>query len=69
MDGARSALAREIQALRSMAEGAGNKTIAYRLNMSRSPLKSQINSVFSKLGVASRTKAVMGGLRAGLVPL
>ena len=60
---------REIEVLRLMAEGASNKTIAWRLNISEHTVKFHINSIFSKMGVSSRTEAVMGGLRAGLVPL
>lgn len=60
---------REIEVLRLMAEGASNKTIAWRLSISEHTVKFHVNSIFSKMGVASRTEAVMGGLRAGLVPL
>jgi two-component system, NarL family, response regulator YdfI len=60
---------REIEVLRLMAEGASNKTIAWRLNISEHTVKFHVNSIFSKMGVSSRTEAVMAGLRAGLVPL
>jgi NarL family two-component system response regulator YdfI len=60
---------REIEVLRLMAEGASNKTIAWRLNISEHTVKFHVNSIFSKMGVSTRTEAVMGGLRAGLVPL
>jgi NarL family two-component system response regulator YdfI len=60
---------REIEVLRLMAEGASNKTIAWRLNISEHTVKFHVNSIFSKMGVTSRTEAVMAGLRAGLVPL
>jgi NarL family two-component system response regulator YdfI len=60
---------REIEVLRLMAEGASNKTIAWRLSISEHTVKFHVNSIFSKMGVSSRTEAVMGGLRAGLVPL
>jgi DNA-binding NarL/FixJ family response regulator len=52
-----------------MAEGASNKTIAWRLSISEHTVKFHVNSIFSKMGVSSRTEAVMSGLRAGLVPL
>ncbi len=60
---------REIEVLRLMAEGASNKTIAWRLSISEHTVKFHVNSIFSKMGVSTRTEAVMGGLRAGLVPL
>jgi NarL family two-component system response regulator YdfI len=60
---------REIEVLRLIAEGASNKTIAWRLNISEHTVKFHVNSIFSKMGVSSRTEAVMAGLRAGLVPL
>lgn len=60
---------REIEVLRLMAEGASNKTIAWRLSISEHTVKFHVNSIFSKMGVASRTEAVMAGLRSGLVPL
>jgi NarL family two-component system response regulator YdfI len=60
---------REIEVLRLMAEGASNKTIAWRLNISEHTVKFHVNSIFSKMAVSSRTEAVMAGLRAGLVPL
>jgi NarL family two-component system response regulator YdfI len=60
---------REIEVLRLMAEGVSNKTIAWRLNISEHTVKFHVNSIFSKMGVSSRTEAVMNGLRSGLVPL
>ena len=60
---------REVEVLRLIAEGASNKTIAWRLNISEHTVKFHVNSIFSKMGVSSRTEAVMNGLRSGLVPL
>jgi two-component system, NarL family, response regulator YdfI len=58
---------REIEVLRSMAEGLGNKEIAGRLGISEHTVKFHVASVMGKLGAASRTEAVMIGIRHGLV--
>jgi two-component system, NarL family, response regulator YdfI len=60
---------REIEVLRLMAEGASNKTIAWKLQISEHTVKFHVNSIFSKLGAGTRTEAVMLGLRRGLIPL
>ena len=60
---------REIEVLRMMAEGFGNKTIAGRLGISEHTAKFHVASVMGKLGAASRTEAVTTGIRRGLVPL
>ncbi|WP_322490293.1 LuxR C-terminal-related transcriptional regulator [Chloroflexus sp.] len=59
---------REIDVLRLMAEGRSNHEIAATLVIAVSTVKSHINSIFSKLGVASRTQAVARGRRLGLIP-
>ena len=60
---------REIEVLRLMAEGLSNKNIAWRLSISEHTVKFHVNSIFSKLGVSTRTEAVMLGVRQGLVLL
>ncbi len=60
---------REIEVLRMMAEGLGNKEIAWRLKISEHTVKFHISSIFTKLDVSSRTEAVTLGMRLGLVPL
>lgn len=60
---------REIEVLRLMAEGVGNKEIAIRLGISDHTVKFHISSILAKLGVASRTEAVTQGIRMGLVLL
>jgi two-component system, NarL family, response regulator YdfI len=60
---------REIDVLRLMAEGASNKTIAWKLEISEHTVKFHVNSILSKLRAGSRTEAVMLGVRRGLVPL
>jgi two-component system, NarL family, response regulator YdfI len=61
--------AREIEVLRLMAEGFGNKEIASRLGISEHTVKFHISSILAKLGASSRTEAVTQGIRMGLVLL
>jgi len=60
---------REIEVLRMMAEGLGNKEIATRLAISDHTVKFHISSILAKLGASTRTEAVTTGIRMGLVPL
>jgi len=61
--------AREIEVLRLLAEGFGNKEIASRLGISDHTVKFHISSILAKLGAASRTEAVTLGVRKGLILL
>jgi DNA-binding NarL/FixJ family response regulator len=61
--------AREIEVLRLMAEGFGNKEIASRLGISDHTVKFHISSILAKLGASSRTEAVTQGIRMGLILL
>lgn len=61
--------ARELEVLRMMAEGAANKTIAWKLNISEHTVKFHVASILSKLNAGSRTEAVTMGIRRGLVLL
>lgn len=60
---------REIEVLTMLAEGHGNKVIAWRLGISEHTVKFHVSSVFAKLGAASRTEAVTLGIRQGLIML
>jgi len=60
---------REVEVLRMMAEGLGNKEIASRLGISDHTVKFHISSILAKLGAASRTEAVTLGIRMGLILL
>ena len=60
---------REIEVLGMMAEGLPNKAIAHRLGISEHTVKFHATSILSKLNAASRTEAVMLGLRRGLILL
>jgi DNA-binding NarL/FixJ family response regulator len=60
---------REIEVLRMIAEGFGNKTIAWKLGISEHTVKFHVGSIMSKLGASSRTEAVSIGIRRGLILL
>lgn len=61
--------AREREVLNMLAEGLGNKEIAWRLKISEHTVKFHASSIFAKLGASSRTEAVTLGIRHGLVML
>ncbi|HET9177434.1 MAG TPA: response regulator transcription factor [Terriglobia bacterium] len=58
---------REIEVLRLVAAGLGNKEIASRLEISEHTVKFHVASVMGKLGASSRTEAVTLGIRHGLI--
>jgi NarL family two-component system response regulator YdfI len=58
---------RELEVLRLVAAGLGNKQIAARLDISEHTVKFHISSIMSKLGAGSRTEAVTVGIRHGLI--
>jgi DNA-binding NarL/FixJ family response regulator len=58
---------REQEVLRLMASGIGNREIADALVLSEGTVKNHISSIFSKLGVTDRTKAVLHAIVKGLV--
>ncbi len=58
---------RETSVLALMAEGAGNKEIAARLQISEHTVKFHVSSILGKLGSATRTEAVARGYREGLI--
>jgi len=54
---------REIEVLKMAARGMSNKEIAAQNSLSLRTVESQFKSIFNKLGVGSRTEAVVYGLR------
>lgn len=60
---------REVEVLRMLAEGLGNKAIARHLTISEHTVKFHISSILSKLNASSRTEAVTLGARQGLILL
>lgn len=60
---------REREVFTMLAEGAGNKTIAWKLKISEHTVKFHVASIMSKLNATSRTEAVALGIRKGLILL
>lgn len=60
---------RELEVLRMIADGLGNKQIAARLAISEHTVKFHIGSVFAKMHASTRAEAVMIGARRGLIVL
>jgi DNA-binding NarL/FixJ family response regulator len=58
---------RESEVLALLAEGLPNKTIAHRLGISEHTVKFHVNAILGKLGVESRTEAVVRATRLGLI--
>lgn len=60
---------REIEVLRLAARGMSNRDISHSLCISIRTVQTHLSNVFNKLGVGSRTEAVVLGLRKGLFSL
>jgi DNA-binding NarL/FixJ family response regulator len=58
---------RELEILRLMVSGIGNREIAAALALSEGTVKNHVSSIFSKLAVSDRTKAVLRAIAMGLV--
>ena len=67
--GANSLTLREKEVLVLAARGLPNKAIAAALGLSHRTVQMHLARIFHKLGVASRTEAVVTGLRRGWLPL
>ena len=60
---------REMEVLNLAAKGISNKDIAEQLSLSPRTVQAHLGNIFNKLGVASRTEAVLYGLRRGWLTL
>lgn len=60
---------RELDVLRSAAQGLSNREIADQLFVSPRTVQSHMANIFGKLNVGSRTEAVMMGLKRGWITL
>lgn len=60
---------RELQVLRHVARGARNKEIAHLLSVSTRTVEAHLTSVFNKLGVTSRTEAILQAASRGWLAL
>ena len=61
--------ARETEVLRLAARGMSNKDIAEKLFLSLRTVKAHLTNVFNKMGVGSRTEAIMKGFSKGYITL
>lgn len=61
--------AREMEVLQLLASGLPNKTIASRLSITDHTVKFHVNAIMTKLGVQSRTEAVVRATKLGLIIL
>jgi DNA-binding NarL/FixJ family response regulator len=60
---------REIDVLKLIALGNGNKQIAGRLSITEATVKSRVTGILSKLGANDRAHAITIGLRRGIIML
>jgi DNA-binding NarL/FixJ family response regulator len=60
---------REMEVLREVATGASNQEVALRLHISPHTVQVHLSSIFSKLGVSSRTEATLYALKKGWITL
>ena len=68
-DGTPRLTAREIEVLAAMADGASNKEIARRLDISFHTVKFHVAAILDKLEAESRTEAVVKASQLGIVML
>lgn len=60
---------REVQVLKLAARGMSNKDIANELCISIRTVKAHVSAIFDKMGVASRTAAIVKGVKQGLLTM
>ena len=60
---------RELEVLRQTARGLSSKEIAGRLSISQRTVEGHLNNIYSKLGVSSRTEAVVQAAARGMITL
>ncbi len=59
----------QFRVLTMLTEGLLNKQIAYELNVSEATIKAHVTAILRKLGVHSRTQAVIAAQRLGVEPV
>ena len=59
---------RELDVMKLLMQGHSNKEIARRLIISERTVQTHLSNIFAKMGVASRTEAVLAALRDGWMP-
>jgi NarL family two-component system response regulator LiaR len=60
---------REMEVLRSAAQGSANKAIASQLGISTQTVQVHLRNIFSKLGVGSRSEAIARAIQYGWITL
>ena len=65
----RSLSVREVEVLRMVAKGLGNKEIATELKIAEVTVKLHVSHVLEKLSVKDRTQAATVGLQRGIISL
>lgn len=60
--------AREAQVLELLAAGLTIPAVAQQLYLAESTVKSHVSRIYVKLGVSSRSQAIMAGISLGVVP-
>jgi DNA-binding NarL/FixJ family response regulator len=65
----RSLTSRELEVLRMVAKGLGNKEIAGELNIAEVTVKLHVSHVLEKLNVKDRTQAATAALQRGIIAL
>lgn len=60
---------RELEILKLLSKGTGNKLIALELGLQETSVKSYLTSIFMKLGVGTRTEAVSVCLQIGILTI
>jgi DNA-binding NarL/FixJ family response regulator len=58
-----------MEMLKLLATGMSNKEIADKLYLSLRTVKAHMSNIFTKMNVASRSEALVEGLRTGLITL
>ena len=58
----------QVRVLMMLSEGLLNKQIAYELSVSEATVKAHVSAILQKLGVDSRTQAVIAAARIGTTP-
>jgi DNA-binding NarL/FixJ family response regulator len=58
---------RQLDVLRGVVDGQSNKLIARALEMSESTVKTHLRAVYQRLGISSRTQAILASARMGLL--
>jgi two-component system NarL family response regulator len=58
---------REIEVLRRIVAGSGNKQIAADLRIAEATVKTHVNSILAKMSVSDRTGAAIAAIRRGIV--